>query len=177
MPRHTTAHIDRRRPRSLLRDTRGSIFVEALIFIPLLALLWTLLNYEYGINKTGMTTQERARTCAWQHASRGCTGSPPPGCNVSFAGKVDDIELRALSLGAYETIMAYLFFLSPTLQSLHGDEIHATDEAAVERPKVLGGTRHTRGSHALMCNTRTGEWELPVVFVLTVAFTVPTILL
>ena len=177
MPRPSTPHIDRPPTRSLLRDTRGSIFVEALIFIPLLALIWTLLNYEYGINKTGMTTQERARTCAWQHASRGCTGSPPPGCNVSFGGKVDDIELRALSLGAYETLMATMFFLSPTLQSLHGDEIRATEDAAVQRPKVLGGTRHTRGSHALMCNMRTREWELPVVFVLTVAFTVPTILL
>jgi len=163
--------------RSLLRDSRGSIFIEGLIFIPLLALIWVLMNYEYKINKTGMATQEAARTCSWEYATSGCKGSPPPGCDISGAGRLEDLELRGLAVGAFETLMAYLPFLSSTLQSLHGDEIRATATATVARPKVLGGTRHTRGLHAMMCNTPTGEWETPVVFVLTVAFMVPVMAL
>ena len=175
---HPLRHRPARPPRaSLLRDQRGSIFVEALIFIPLLALLWVILNYEYGINKTGMTTQERARTCAWQYATRGCNGGPPPGCSIDDLGRVEDLELRALSTGAYETLTALLPFLATTLTTLHGDEIRATDTERVDRPKPLGGTRTTTGSQAMMCNTPTGEWEVPVVFVLMVAFVVPTMLL
>ena len=162
---------------SLLRDTRGSIFIEAVIFIPLLALIWVLVNYEYRINKTGMATQEAARTCAWQYATRGCTGGPPPGCDIADTGRLDDSAIRALAFGAFETISAYLPFLVSSLESLHGDEIRATHEAAVDRPKVLGGTRHTRGSHAMLCNTRTRAWELPAVFVLTLAFIAPVMAL
>jgi len=163
--------------RCILRDTRGSIFVETLLFIPLLALLWTLLNYEYDINRTGMATQERARTCAWQYAARGCTGGMPAGCTIDDLGTLDDTALRGLSMAAYATIATSLPFLAPTLASLHGEVIRATDEAVVTRPRVLGGVRHTKGSVALMCNTVTNEWEVPFVFVLTVTFVIPSMML
>ncbi len=154
--------VARDRDRSLLRDTRGSIFVEALVYIPFLILIWIFLNHTHAVSETSISTQRAARTCSWQYATRGCE-SPPAGCGAS-SSFFDDLILRADGGGSFERLAMELPFLALTLTKLHGDSEEVTLRTSVERPNILGGDRELIGHHAMMCNTKTREWELPVVY-------------
>ena len=158
-----TRSVDNRpRRRSLLHDSRGSIFVEALVYIPFLILIWVLLNHTHRVMETDISTQRVARTCSWQYATRGCE-SPPAGCGASSEW-VDDFALRAVGTGSFERLAAELPFIIPQMAVLHGDLGEATVRSSIERPAILGGSRELIGHHAMMCNTKTREWEQIMVY-------------
>jgi hypothetical protein len=158
-----TKSVDSRpRRRSLLHDSRGSIFVEALVYIPFLILIWVLLNHTHRVMVTDIATQRVARTCSWKYASSGCD-SPPSGCGASKT-VVDDLVLRGLGTGSFETLAAELPFIAPQMAVLHGELAEATVRSSIERPAILGGSREFIGHHAMMCNTKTREWEQILVY-------------
>ena len=152
----------RGRRRGLLGDTRGSIFVEALVYIPFLVLIWVLLNHTHRVMETDISTQRVARTCSWQFATSGCK-DPPPGCGASD-NWVDDFVLRAVGGGSFERLAVELPFVIPQMAVLHGDLAEVTVRSSIERPEILSGSRELIGHHAMMCNTKTREWETILVY-------------
>jgi len=149
------------------------VFVEALIYIPFLALVWVLMNYVHRFNETDLVVQREARQCTWRYATDGCDGSPPPGCGSGSKSIVEDLELRAVGGGSFEEVDAELPFLTPTLAILHGELVVFDRQATVKRPKGFGAARTLRGHHAMMCNTKTNEWEMYTVYPLTCLFLAP----
>ncbi len=147
--------------------------MEALIYIPFLALIWVLLNYVHRFNETDLVVQREARECTWKYATAGCDGSPPPGCGSGSESLVEDLELRAVGGGSFEEVGAELPFLGGTLAVLHGSLVVFDRQATVKRPKGFGAARTVRGHHAMMCNTKTHEWELYTVYPLTCFFLAP----
>ncbi|UJR83813.1 TadE/TadG family type IV pilus assembly protein [Sandaracinus amylolyticus] len=75
--------------RSLLRDTRGAAYAEAVLVIPVFVLLAGGVVYLHGVHAARMDASLRARECAWAYANGGCETLPPE-CRETGGGAADD---------------------------------------------------------------------------------------
>ena len=137
--------------RSLVRDERGSLYVEMIFFIPMALLIWVLLNFVYDAKKTAVHTQRDARQCAWEYALSGCKGALPAACEGGAASMVTDAPLRAAASGSFEKLASAAPFAAASFQNLHGRWFRVTAEREVTRPTILGGTTTAEGRFAVMC--------------------------
>jgi hypothetical protein len=166
--------------RSLLSDTRGAMYVEALILIPLFCLFWVLFLYLEDLNRTSVNTVQEARYCAWSWAVSRCQ-SPPPGCDLEAPRPIPDDEIQSaigseLDYLSDEVKIDFPGFpssVAPYLDHTLGSWIVATAEDSVERPFGTGSVEMS-STHAWTCQTPTFEpgepwtWEhtisLPILF-------------
>src|SRR5262245_45182172 len=86
--------------KSLLAAARGAaIYVELLIVVPLIALLWMSALYVHRLGESSVKTQRHVRECAWAFAASGCREAPP-GCDMTgpaqLGGEVDRVAGRGL---------------------------------------------------------------------------------
>lgn len=147
---------------SLAFDTRGAIFVETLVVVPLFVVIWVIAWWLHDVNASDMTATEQARSCAWRFAVSGCR-EVPAGCDVGVIGEVDGAELQAATRGTLGELAGGLPFLAPTLAVEHGHLAIGRGADRVHRPF---GPGHTTVSvdRVTMCDTPTGEWTEGRVF-------------
>jgi len=137
----------RTRPTS---NQSGSIFVELVFFLPVIILIWTLLNFIYDAKRAAVVTQTEVRECAWAYATGGCT-SLSGQCQGGAPGKVDDQRLRSAAGNSFNTLQQGLNGSQPNYSSLHGRMFLVTTQQNVKRPSILGGSTTAKGRHATMC--------------------------
>lgn len=147
----------------LLRDVRGAaIYVELLIIVPLIALLWMSALYVHRLGESSVQTQRRVRECAWAFAASGCRDLPP-GCEMAgptpLDGEVDRVAGRGLESGVRPIQTLPPFFRSPA-----ASEAVATGTGTVARPPFLGGTADRTGMNRMLCNERLRQPALQEVF-------------
>jgi len=140
---------------SLVRDRRGSLFVEFLLYMPLLMLIWWLMLYVHDIGTTGIQTARQVRECAWLHAVGGCQRRPPQcaGANLSGVRETDDAEFHARA-SSFRELGADLPFLREDLEVLLGDEFDVSRTGVVEQPPFLGGEKAITRRARVMCEDR-----------------------
>jgi hypothetical protein len=152
------------RRRSLRGCERGAMYVEALVMIPVLVTLWTILLFLERGNTVDNETVERSRYCAWRYAANECRGGAP--CQVAGLGEVPGGEIDMLSGGALTTLGTRLPFLAPEMMRPHGALFRATATDHLARPFDWGGV--SVASHqAWMCQTERGAWTTQTVFLAT----------
>jgi hypothetical protein len=149
----------------LLACRRGSLFVEFLVYMPLLLLIWWLIMFVHDVGRAGLQTSRAVRECAWLYAADGCREVPPQCRGVELGGtrETDDAELHGRS-SSFRELAADLPFLRDELERLHGEEIDVSRSTAVARPPVTGGSRIVRRRFRVMCDTERRTQELADVF-------------
>ncbi|MFW5875983.1 MAG: TadE/TadG family type IV pilus assembly protein [Myxococcota bacterium] len=156
--------------KGIFEDTRGSAYVEAVIMLPVLVVLFGAMVY---VRKAYVERQARlvaARSCAWQYANDGCEGDPPDECRV--AGETDmgdqggtrqedsgdDMEGVLSSPGSDPSALDRLTefpVLGEVFQTVFGKAVAVESTGEVERPEVLGGqTQSIAGGYYVMCNDK-----------------------
>ncbi len=149
----------------IVRDEKGSVFIEMLFFMPVIILIWTLLGFVYQAKHTAVDVQNSSRECAWQYALSGCKGSLPAKCQGGSPGRVDDTMLRGRASGAFETLMTSVPATAPNYANVHGRRTLLKSEREVTRPPVLGGSTLAVGKHGTMCGDEPPrKWTTPEVF-------------
>jgi len=141
--------------KNLLRDTRGAvIYVELLIMIPLLSLLFMSASFVHDLGRTQVQVQRSARECAWAHASAGCAGAVPAGCELEGPSKLDAPELEQVAGTGLEQAVSPVPGLPPLFRRETGDEVVARTTGTVSAPLLIGEDVSPRGTHRMMCNER-----------------------
>ena len=123
--------------------------VEMVFFMPIIIVIWILMNFIHQAKFRAEVTQAKARNCAWTYALGEC-GSMPPDCTGS-ASRMPDGELRGaanwsrLESGVPGTSVNY------STRGLHGRRFAVRSTQDVSRPDFLGGSTTARGDHGTMC--------------------------
>ncbi len=164
--------------RRLLSDTRGAMYVETLILIPLFCLFWVLLLYLEDLNRTSVNTVQRARYCAWSFAVSRCRAAPP-GCEYEAPRPIPDEEVQAaigseldyLSNEVKLEAPGFPSSVQPYLDHTLGRWIVASADDSVARP-FGAGTVEMSSTHAWTCQTPTFERGEPWTWWHTIALPV-----
>jgi hypothetical protein len=144
----------------LLHDVRGAaIYVEFLIIVPLITLVWVAASYMHKIGKTQIATQRLARQCAWSHATSGCQGAVPPECKMEGPQDVAP-EIDRLA-GAGTAHGGPLPEVAPFLARVNSKEIASRTDDTVEEPGLVKGAvgngahdANKVGRDRLLCNDK-----------------------
>ncbi len=149
----------------IVRDQRGSVFIEMLFLMPIIILIWTLLGFVYTAKHTAVDVQNTGRECAWKYALSGCKASLPAKCQGGSPGRIDDMYLRTKASGDFETLGTSIRATAVNSSSLHGKGTTLSAEKEVTRPPVLGGSTMAVGKHGTMCAEDPPiKWRTPAVF-------------
>jgi hypothetical protein len=141
--------------KSLLRDVRGAaIYIELLVMVPLIALLWMSARYVHRLGDSGIDVQRQARECAWAFAAGGCQGGVGPGCEMAGPARLDNPELERLTGSGFENIVRPIQDLAKVARLDPTDEVVMRTSGQVQRVPILGGTAETTGMHRILCNDR-----------------------
>lgn len=141
--------------------------VEAVVVIPVLALLWFSLYYLGDLFASRQAAQSEARSCAWLYSANNCQ-QVPPGCegvlkdatgSASVSPDVDnalrDGADRALSGGDAKGIVGTIVgeLVAGPLLAAFTKSTEATTTRSVKQP-VVYGDEQTRvvGRYRLACN-------------------------
>lgn len=142
----------------LLRDVRGAaIYVEFLLVVPLLAILWMAANHMHLLGSSHTKVQRQARQCAWVHAAGGCQGKVPEACRMQGPTRLDSPELDAMTGSGLESAMRPVRGLSELFRRQTGDQIAARPTATVTSP--LRSELELNGFHSMMCNERPSQLD------------------
>jgi hypothetical protein len=140
----------------LLRDARGAaIYVEFLIIVPLITLLWVAANYMHKMGRSEIETQRLARQCAWFQATSGCRGAAPAECKMDGPQQVAP-EIDALA-GAGTAHGGPLPEVAPIFGRVSSSEIVARSEDTVQEPGLFKGPvgdARKNGRDRLLCNDK-----------------------
>jgi hypothetical protein len=152
----------------LLRDVRGAaIYVELLLVVPLIALLWMCALYVHRLGESNVRVQRQARQCAWAHAAGGCRGEVPAGCELEGPARLDGPELDRVAGSGLASVVSPIQSLAAQLRAPAGNEVIARGTAEVSRPPLIGGPARATGAVRMMCNDRPRAPQLPEVMDLT----------
>lgn len=154
------------RDRSLLRCERGAMYVEALVMIPLLVVLWIIVVFLERGNTVDNKVVKDARYCAWRHAVDRCEGGAAPRCSVSGATELPWVEFDGQSGGALTTLISRTPYLADEWMRPHGAIFHATSHASLSRP-FGWSTVEVSNQQTWMCQTPKSPWTTPMVFLAT----------
>lgn len=155
----------RRRRTSLPRDTRGAAYTEAVIVIPVFALLWAGVIYTGQSFHAKSVATQQARRCAWAYANGGCD-QVPEGCEGVVGERTrqhadDDLDGIAgddadgIRDGVSDMTTEGMGVADGLVSAIVGSHTDAIGGSAVSEPEVLGGddrTVHSR--YRVMCNER-----------------------
>jgi hypothetical protein len=140
---------------TLLRDTRGAtLYVEFLLIVPLLALLWMVAETMHRLGDTQIGVQRQARQCAWVHAAGGCRGKVPEHCKLDGPARLDAPELARVAGSGLESAMRPVPGMSELFRRQSGDHVVARTAATVPLTGPLGGDTRRHGEQRMMCNDR-----------------------
>lgn len=156
--------------KGIFEDTRGSVYVEAVIMLPVLVLLFGALVYVRKAYVERQATLVAVRSCAWQYANDGCEGDPPEGCSLGGVTDMgdqggtrqedsgDDMGSVLSSPGSDPSALDRLTefpVLGEVFQTVFGEAVAVESRSEVERPEVLGGqTQPIVGGYYVMCNDK-----------------------
>jgi hypothetical protein len=142
--------------KDLLRDRRGAaIFVEFLIIIPLLTLLWMTTNHMHRLGLGRVQVQRQARQCTWAHATGGCQGQVPAACKMEGPTRLDAPELEQVAGTGLESAMRPVRGLSELFRRPTGDLVTARPAGTVNTQ--ISGDVEMAGAHRMMCNERPSQ--------------------
>ena len=152
----------RREKRSLVSCQRGAIYIEFLIVIPVILLLWIVSDFVARGNSVDNEAVNEARHCAWRFAANRCEGGA--GCTVGGAGEPSDADLEAASGNA----LARLRGLSPSLSdewraAPSGGIFNALATRSLARP-LSWGTIQVEARQTWLCQTAEANWDQGRVF-------------
>jgi hypothetical protein len=140
--------------------------VEAVIVIPVLALLWGSLYFLGDLFASRQAAARHARSCAWLYSANNCQ-AVPPGCegilNESSGSAVapdvqnalEDGAKRALQGGDAKGIVATVIgdLVAAPLLAAFTSSVDAASTKKVRRPLAYGGGEtHVEGRYHLACN-------------------------
>ncbi len=154
------------RDRSLLRCERGAMYVEALVMIPLLVVLWIVVVFLERGNTVDNNVVKDARYCAWRHAVDRCEGGPAPRCSLSGTTELPGVELDGQSGGALTTLISRTPYLADEWMRPHGALFHAKARGSLSRP-FGWSTVEVSSEQTWMCQTPKSPWTTPMVFLAT----------
>lgn len=153
------------RRRSLRSCQRGAMYVEALVMIPLLVVLWIIVVFLEQGNTVDNDVVEDARYCAWRYAVNRCEGGAPR-CSISGPSELLGVELDGRSGGALTTLTSATPYLADQWLRPHGGVFHASSEGELSRPFGWSAVR-VRSDQTWMCQTPASVWTTPMVFLAT----------
>jgi len=148
------------------RRQRGTATVEAAIAVPFFVLVLSGIWFVRARQLAIQSTENQARSCAWQYSANNCT-AVPKGCegllspgtaphgNTKVDDVIDDAKSKVLaggdSKGVIETVATRL--LAPAIDALFGNFVQAMATQMVSRPGILGSGQTTiAGQYHLACN-------------------------
>jgi len=135
----------RRSLRSLLRDVGGAAYVEAVLMLPVLLIMWFSLQYIHDSFQSAITAEHDPRRDAWSDALAGCPGG----------FDVNDFGIGRSSLQAAAQL--YLARLWQLLRQLDTGRLTRTSTKTVSlgRYAYINPSRGAfQGRMTLMCNAR-----------------------
>lgn len=159
-PENTTERVEgarRRGWRDLVRGQRGAVMGEAVIMLPVLILIWSIILYIHFGFRDAQRNQVTLRESAWTHAYGGCNSTPSDRSTTIDSGAQFDGE----SAGGISGLASVLTYVSSNLFRI--EEFGARREVSVSRPNQLGGGTHTMSWGFLcLCNEdQSGDDGLP----------------
>jgi hypothetical protein len=139
----------------LLRDVRGAaMYIEFLLVVPLLAILWMANHHMHMLGASHTQVQRQARQCAWVQATGGCQGAAPAGCTLEGPTRFASQEVEQLTATDPEAAVRPINGLPELVRSQRppGDQIVARTNATVTSP--LRSELELNGFHTMACNER-----------------------
>lgn len=153
-----------KRPR---RTRAGAATVEAVILIPVLAVLWFGILYEQAHAAARQRARATARRCAWTHAVGGCDETPsdceglvhtaeraPTPADAPDDADADKAAESVIAEGLGAGVLDDVPLLGPALDGLLGPATEFTAARSVERAGFAGTAR---GRFHLLCNAKPQE--------------------
>lgn len=144
--------------KGLLRDTRGAaIYIEFLLVVPLLAILWMANHHMHMLGASHTQVQRKARQCAWVQASSGCRGNVPAECRLEGPTRFESQEVEQLTGTDPEAAVRPIRGLPELFREQRptGDQIVARTNATVTSP--LRSELELNGFHTMTCNERPSQ--------------------
>lgn len=157
-----------RRPR-LLADARGAIYVELLLVVPVVALLYASSLYVHRLGISELAVHRHPRQSIWAQVSPGCQGAAAADGRVQTQGPTPmaDGQLDQMAGRGLQNVVRPIPTLPPLFNTPAGTEMVGTTNDVVNRPSLLNGTAETRGSDRMPCNERQTTPQLAQVMQLT----------
>jgi len=142
--------------RELIGGQKGAVMGEAVIMLPALILIWSIILYIHFGFRDAQRNQVTLRDDAWTHAYGGCNSTVASPTVLDDGGQFD-----GESSGGISGIGEAMRWFTTTLFML--DEFGASREVTVSRPNQLGGGERTMSWGMLMlCNEdQRGDDETP----------------
>lgn len=137
--------------RRLLRSSEGAIYIESVVMLPFLMLLFGLVLYVHRDFSARHDASSRARQCAWAYAARGCSGPLPEGCRETgrrSSGELDDGSSTSVlaTLSAIPLVGGFVDAFFGRIQTV-------ASHREVARPRVIGGgTLRVGATYTTICN-------------------------
>jgi hypothetical protein len=147
----------RRGWRELLTGKKGAVMGEAVIMLPALILIWSIILYIHFGFRDAQRNQVTLRDEAWVHAYGGCNSTANDPTVIDDGGQFDGESAG----GGMGDLAGVLRLLTTTLFMI--DEFGANREVSVTRPNQLGGgTRTMSWGMLMLCNEdQRGDDETP----------------
>jgi hypothetical protein len=134
------------------------MFVEMLVVVPLLALLWTIVVFLEQGNSYDHEIVQDSRYCAWRHAVDEGKGGPSRGCRLTKTHELLFAELDGSSGGALTTLAKETPFIAYHWLRPHGKVFTARKRGVLARP--LGWSKiRVETHHTWMAQTSKGKWR------------------
>ncbi len=143
----------RRRRTRFFRDTRGGVFAETVIMMPVFVTLFWLLFYMHGNFKKAVDVAASRRAAAWNHALNGC----PSALNTAtIRSSSAPINAVFRGIGAVDSIIRRVPGLGSSFPGLYPRTTRYTSTTAYGNIDSTGSaaTRNVTSNMELMCNER-----------------------
>jgi len=157
------------RRKNLLADARGAIYVELLLVVPVVALLYASTLYVHRLGLSEVAVHRHPRQSVWAQVVPGCVGGGAADGRVQLQGPtpVADGELDQVAGRGLQTVVQPIRTLPPLFNTPAATELVGTSDETVTRPSLLNGTAQTRGSDRMPCNDSPKTPQLAQVMKLT----------
>src|SRR5690606_39092962 len=106
----------------------GSVFVEALVYVPFLILVWVALGDVHRVGRARFAAHAQARTCGWTFAVNGEPDATAPPCEVR---EREGAEAELTTGAAWSRLLAALPEVRDALPSLLGSAFDSERAGAV----------------------------------------------
>lgn len=148
----------RRGLRELVRGKRGAVMGEAVIMLPVLILIWSIILYIHFGFRDAQRNQVTLRDEGWVHAYGGCNSDASDSATVIDDGGQFDGQGDG---GVMGDIAGVIRLIASTVFRI--DEFGASREVSISRPNQLGGgTRTMNWGFLCLCNEdQRGDDETP----------------
>lgn len=133
----------------------GAVYVEALILIPFLLIVWACIYYLIDKHHAQNANASLVRRCAWQYAQQSCEGDVPEECSSIVGEKSESIEDTSGILGALQKIPGGF---DKMFGAIFGEGFSANTKTTLKVPNTLGGGTQTLSGkdfgQYLLCNEK-----------------------